>query len=227
MRDYTIQLHALLAQHENRDDAMQMKKYMRDQYVFFGIKSPKRKEIVKVFVKKEGYPPEDIYHDVIKELWDLPERECQMVALDLLERSMKRWKERDIQLLEDLIVSKSWWDSVDWIATRLVGNFFQMYPHLILPFTNKWMNSENIWLQRSAILFQLKYKADTDERLLYQYILKCAESKEFFIQKGIGWALREYSKTNPSSVVAFVSAHEDKLSSLSKREGLRIVKKKK
>ena len=133
--------------------------------------------------------------------------------------------ENPIEFIEFMIVNKPWWDTVDWVASHHAGTYFKMFPHLIREKTGAWMNSENIWLQRSALLFQLKYKRHTDEKLLFDYILKLKDSKEFFIRKAIGWALREYSKTAPESVVHFVETTE--LSGLSRREALKWLKRKK
>jgi 3-methyladenine DNA glycosylase AlkD len=119
-------------------------------------------------------------------------------------------------LLERLITTKSWWDSVDSIAP-LVGELARKYPELVEENINHWSKHDNYWLRRASILFQLKYKDETNEALLYDYMVKNADSKEFFIQKAIGWALREYSKTNPKSVKAFIEGNQ--LAPLSIREG--------
>lgn len=118
--------------------------------------------------------------------------------------------------MEWLISTKSWWDTVDAIAPKPVGKIAASYPEVIEETLDGWAVHENMWLRRAAILFQLKYKEKTDDALLYRYILKNADSKEFFIQKAIGWALREYSKTNPASVKEFIENH--KLAPLSVRE---------
>lgn len=112
------------------------------------------------------------------------------------------------------------------IASSLVGELFKIYPELIIPYTSKWIKSSNMWLQRSAILFQLGYKEKTDKELLADLIIKANESEnkdEFFIRKAIGWALREYSKTNPEWVIEFIKQH-DELSNLSKSQGLKWLK---
>jgi len=123
-----------------------------------------------------------------------------------------------------MIVSNAWWDTVDFIAAGTLGRFFRMFPDLVTKLTKEWMVSGNIWLQRSCILFQLKYKKDTDTELLYSFIEKLTSSNEFFIQKSIGWALREYSKVNPPEVLRYTESTE--LKPLSRREALRIIKKK-
>jgi 3-methyladenine DNA glycosylase AlkD len=129
---------------------------------------------------------------------------------------IKKFPRDAIQFLEKLLTTKSWWDSVDSIAP-LAGEMARKYPELIDETMNHWSVDDNFWLRRSAILFQLKYKQQTNEDLLYDYIVKNADSKEFFIQKAIGWALREYSKTNPESVKAFIEGNH--LAPLSIREG--------
>ena len=103
-----------------------------------------------------------------------------------------------------MILNKSWWDTVDYIASNLVGVHFQKYPDLMYPVTEKWMNSGNIWLQRTSLLFQLKYKKKTDVMLMTNYIQQLQGSKEFFINKAIGWILREYSKTDGDWVRDYV-----------------------
>jgi 3-methyladenine DNA glycosylase AlkD len=122
-----------------------------------------------------------------------------------------------------MLLNKSWWDSVDWIST-LVGIHFQRYPHLIVPITERWMSSDNRWLQRICIIFQLKYKKNTDYELLSKYILAVANSKEFFLRKAAGWALRDISRHNPTFVIDFVEKNPH-LSPLTKREALRLIGK--
>lgn len=121
-----------------------------------------------------------------------------------------------------MITHQSWWDTVDFIATKLLGAYFKTYPEEKEKYVNKWLKSNNIWLQRSALLFQLKYKTDLDTVLLSCTITSLLGSKEFFINKAIGWVLREYSKSNPEWVIDFVN--ENHLTALSKREALRLVK---
>ncbi|MFT6151359.1 MAG: 3-methyladenine DNA glycosylase AlkD [Flavobacteriales bacterium] len=120
-----------------------------------------------------------------------------------------------------MITNKSWWDTVDLITTNLVGNYFKLFPEQIIPITKIWMESDNIWLQRTCLIFQLKYKEEIDTDLLTDYILQLKDTKEFFINKAIGWILREYTRTNPEWVIDFVNKHE--LSNLSKREALKLI----
>lgn len=202
--------------------AKSMISYMKDQYDFFGIKAPVRREITIAYLKEKGMPAEEHLAEIVLELWKRPQRELQNVAIDLLERRKSRVHEQDIVLYEALIITKSWWDTVDALAASLVGHYFIRYPDKRDSILDRWINSDNIWLKRSAILFQLKYKDQTDVARLFRYIEQCIPSKEFFINKAIGWALRQYAKYNPSEVITFVESHN--LSNLSRREALKLIK---
>jgi len=203
--------------------ALNMKKYMKNKFEFFGINSPLRRELCREFLRKENLPSIENIEDIVKDLWNKPQREFQYFAMELLSKYSKQLKNDDYQLFEFMIITKSWWDSVDYIASNLVGTYFKLYPELKKPVSVKWINSDNMWLQRVAIIFQLKYKGDTDTELLFEFIKRHCSSNEFFIRKAIGWALREYSKTNPESVLDFVQKHERRLSGLSKRKALKII----
>jgi 3-methyladenine DNA glycosylase AlkD len=196
---------------------------MKDKFEFFGIKSVERKKLTKKFLAFHGIPSEEGYEEVIREMWGLPQRELQYAALNILERLVKKWIPVEIKLLEHLIVTKSWWDTVDWLATRIVGVRFRQNPELISSTHSRWIKSGNIWLQRVSVLFQLKYKDKTDMKLLFSTIQELSESDEFFIQKAIGWALREYSKTDPAVVQKFID--ENELAPLSRREALKVISK--
>jgi len=210
------QLTALFEEHRNDDNAGPMRKYMKDHFPFLGIKSPLRKELEKQFFKETGILKEEFNKDFVVGLWEKDEREYQYTAITYTGKFIKKLPKDAIQFLERLITTKSWWDSVDSIAP-LVGELARKYPELVEETINHWSVDENYWLRRVAILFQLKYKQQTNEALLYDYMVKNADSKEFFLQKAIGWALREYSKTNPESVKAFIEGNQ--LAPLSIREG--------
>jgi 3-methyladenine DNA glycosylase AlkD len=210
------QLTALFEEHRNDDNAGPMRKYMKDHFPFLGIKSPLRKELEKQFFKETGILKEEFNKDFVVGLWEKDEREYQYTAITYTGKFIKKLPKDAIQFLERLITTKSLWDSVDSIAP-LVGELARKYPELVEKTINHWSVDENYWLRRVAILFQLKYKQQTNETLLYDYMVKNADSKEFFLQKAIGWALREYSKTNPESVKAFIEGNQ--LAPLSIREG--------
>ena len=209
-------LAALFEENRNEENAGPMKKYMKDHFPFLGIKSPLRKELEKQFFKETEILKNPFDKDFLSGLWEKDEREYHYTAITYTGKFIKKLPKDVIPFLEVLITTKSWWDSVDSIAP-LVGELARKYPEIIEETIDGWSVDDNFWLRRTAILFQLKYKQQTNESLLYDYIVKNADSKEFFIQKATGWALREYSKTNPVSVKAFIEGNE--LAPLSVREG--------
>lgn len=219
--NYTLKIQQLLSEHANEENAFPMEKYMRNRFPFLGIKTPLRRKLMQQFYRESGIKKEGLQSEFIRSLWQLEGREYQYAALDYLNVSLKKLQKDDLALLEELITTKSWWDTVDTVAPKSLGVLASRYPEIIEEKIEKWVHSDNIWLQRSAILFQLKYKEQTDEALLYRYIKTLADSKEFFIQKAIGWALREYSKTNPTSVRIFIETEQ--LPKLSVREGSKYI----
>ena len=218
---YVQQLHGLLKEAGDPDIAREQSKYMRNQFAFFGCKSPVWKGISKEVIWEKGVLKGDSLKDFVRLCFDDPHREMQYAALLMLERRVKKEEITMIEFLRECILTKSWWDTVDWIS-KFVGWHFLRFPELQQPTSEKWMESGEMWLQRVAIIHQLAYREKTDEKLLYDMILRVAGSKEFFLQKAGGWALRNYSKTNPGSVGKFISAHT--LSPLTVREGMRLIK---
>jgi 3-methyladenine DNA glycosylase AlkD len=159
----------------------------------------------------------------VRLLWKLPERECQYCAQDLLEKRCAELTLEQIPLLEFMITTKPWWDTVDFIATKLVGPLLrEQYPAAKWK-VGEWLDSGNLWLARTTLLFQLRHKQDTNVTLLAKAIKSTARSNQFFIQKAIGWALREYAKTDPAWVLDYVE--RTALSPLSKKEALKNLRK--
>lgn len=197
--------------------------YMRNLFPFLGVTSPERREVVRGLEKEVGFP-EDV-GTLAERLWKDSEREYQYVAADILERRKKTLGLEHLPLIETLITQKSWWDTVDALAPRIAGHILRSDRKALHRWTNKWINSDDFWLQRSAIIVQLSYKHDTDVELLFSHILKRADSKEFFIRKAAGWSLRELSKSNERAVRTFVAKHRSVLSPLTIREGTKYVTK--
>jgi 3-methyladenine DNA glycosylase AlkD len=220
MHKYLQPVYSEFKENANAEYAEGMKAYMLHQFTYFGIKAPLRDQISKAYLKTNQLNGWAELENIVKECWLLPEREMLYFAIDILGYHKKLWKpSSSIKLIEFCLTSMSWWDSVDGIASDWLGYYFKTFPEQIIPITGKWNQSKNIWLQRSSIMFQKTYKQSTDTALLSKYILNCSSSKEFFIQKAIGWALREYSKTDGDWVLAFVAKHP--LAPLSKREALK------
>ena len=211
---YESLLNTLYA-HRDAEKAFHMAKYMKDQFPFLGISKPERVKLAGPFFKA-AKQSRRVDCKMVDKLWNLPEREFQYVAMGYLLAVENYLRAEDIDKLETLIAAKSWWDTVDLLASNVAGPLCLRYKELIDSHILRWAESENIWLARSAILFQLKYKGQTDPELLEHIILKNDRSKEFFINKAIGWALREYSKTDKDWVRDFLAQHP--LSKLSIRE---------
>jgi 3-methyladenine DNA glycosylase AlkD len=223
MHPYIKPIEHQFEQHADEIKAAWMKGYLLNQFEFYGLQAPERSLRCQEHYKQ--YPITDLaeLETIVTECFHLPQREYQYFATGLFAYHKKLWEVSSIKLIEYCLQQKSWWDSVDGIASDWLGPYFKLFPEQIVPVTSQWNKSKNIWLQRSSIMFQKAYKKVTDTTLLSRYILNCAHSKEFFIQKAIGWALREYSKTDPEWVIHFVK--ENKLPTLSEREALKRINK--
>lgn len=221
MENFIITLTQELKKNANPKIAAKQKAYMRGQFEYYGIKTPTRRVIQKPFLVKEFLPQKEVAIQIVKLLWIKPQRDYQYIAQELLFKYSKQIESDDISVFEFMVVNKSWWDTIDFIAPKLIATYFMKYPEKRNFFVDKWLNSNNMWLQRSALLFQLKYKEKLDTELLSYTIENLRDSKEFFINKAIGWALRDYSRINPKWVLAYVNATQ--LNNLSRREALRLI----
>lgn len=219
MENIVLKLDREFKKASSREVAHGQKAYMKNQFEFYGIKTPQRRSIQKHIFIKNTLPSKSELESLIKALWNKPEREYQYAGQELVKKYTKMFEPDDMYLLEFMIINKSWWDTVDYIASKLVGDIFLLYPELRDEHVNRWLQSENMWLQRSTLLFQLHYKDHTDRALLASIIYELKESDQFFIKKAIGWILREYSKTDPEWVRDF--AHSTPLKQLSYREATR------
>jgi 3-methyladenine DNA glycosylase AlkD len=218
MHPYVAASRTLLEQNADPAQAAPMKKYMRDQFEYLGIKSPQLKALFRQLSNERGLPPEEELDEIMRELWELPQREYQYLAMGLMERLEKKLPSKSIRTLEYMITHKSWWDTVDNIS-HIVGVHFKRFPDLREKYMAKWRSSNNIWLRRTAILFQLDYKDETNFELLREIIHENLDSKEFFINKAIGWALRQYARVDASAVKKFVKVTP--LHPLSRREAMK------
>ena len=202
---------------ENKNDGNieKMEGYMRNKFSFLGIQAKERRGISREYLKI-GRREKAINWEFVELCWANKYREIQYIALDYLKSMEKYLEESDIERIEKLIREKSWWDSVDNLA-GLVGYMVVEYPGLKEKM-REWSKSDNIWLNRMSIIYQLRLKEDTDLELLSEFIDRNIGTDEFFINKAIGWALREYSKTDSEWVREFLEERKEKLSNLSKRE---------
>jgi 3-methyladenine DNA glycosylase AlkD len=201
-------------------DAGPMRAYMRDAFPFLGIRTPRRRELSKQVVRGLPAPDEADLRAVALACWAQPAREYQYFAVDWLVRHANRPGPDFLATIETLVTTKSWWDTVDPIATRVVGRIVAR--HRATGSTmDRWAVEDNLWLARTAVLYQLHYKEDTDTARLFGYCAALAGHRDFFIRKAIGWALRQYARTDPGAVRAFVAATPT-LSPLTVREATKL-----
>jgi len=201
-----------------------MKKYMRGKFEFFGLSSPLRRSVCKEFLQQKLSPQET--RKFVALLWAKPQREFQYFAIDYLEKHMDTSAEfeANMECIKSLITSKSWWDTVDVLASKIVGGFVRQHRDVGKNVMEEWIDHENMWLRRTALLHQLSYKEETDEEMLFRFCNLRAEEEEFFIRKAIGWALRQYAWTCSSSVKKYLLKHKKKLSNLSFKEAAKHLK---
>ncbi|MEZ4799585.1 MAG: DNA alkylation repair protein [Flavobacteriales bacterium] len=192
----------------NAGEAEKMAAYMKNHFEFLGIKKPIRASVHKVLMRDIVQDSTIDTFEFVELLWNQPEREYHYFAMEFAERRKMFNNIENIEHFEWLITTQSWWDSVDFIATHLVGKYFRIFPSEIEKWIPKWVESPNMWLNRTAIIFQLKYKNDIDTNVLMSAILPHKNSNEFFLRKAIGWALREHSHYDSRFVKNVLTSHQ-------------------
>lgn len=201
--------------------AIKMAAYTKDHFAYFGVMAGPRRQAQRRFLNLATKGPiEDVWL-AVAECWDQPEREFQYVGADLLRKNAQRLSPNDLPRVRHLIETKPWWDTVDSLATHVVGVIVKR--HDLGHVMDEWIDSQDFWVARTAILHQLFYKGDTDADRLFEYCHRRAADTEFFIRKALGWALRQYARIDPEGVKAFVEENADELSGLTKREALKHV----
>ena len=207
---------------ENRNEllAESMSKYMQDKFRFLGIRGATRTEIYKKYFP-DARKTKIIDWDFVESCWNKEEREFQYVVVYYLKAMQKFLKREDISKLKYLIVTKSWWDTVDLLA-KVIGSLvirIEGYDQIML----EWSKDNNMWLKREAILYQLSLKEKVDEIILDKILVNNLGDNEFFINKAVGWALRDYSKYNPEWVREFIKKNKDNMANLSIREASKYI----
>ena len=211
LTDLLVELEAA----KDSKNAGPMEAYMRHQFFFLGIAAPERNALYKKYFPK-AKKTKIIDWNFVDTCWRKEPREYQYVAANYLKAMQSYLTENDLPKLERLVVTKSWWDTVD-ILDRVVGSLVYDHPELeeiIL----KWSLSDNIWLRRVAIDHQLLRKEKTNVQLMEKILLHNLNQTEFFINKAIGWALRDYSKMNPAWVAGFIEKNKERMADLSIKE---------
>lgn len=209
---------------KNSEHQKSMESYMKNNFPFLGIKKSVTAPVMRELFK-QGLPAakEDV-KALVDDCFFEREREYHYIGMVILNKKEKLFDVTDLDYLEGLLTTHSWWDSVDTIAPNIVGAIVLRERNIGEQKMREWNRSDNFWLQRASLLHQLKYKHEMNETLLTEFILYTKDDKAFFIRKAIGWVLREYSKTNPVFVKDFVSTY--RLSTLSEREALKWLARK-
>jgi 3-methyladenine DNA glycosylase AlkD len=208
--------------HQNAELAVAMSAYMRHQFHFLGIPKPIRSKLEKLILQSSKTWSITTIHKISNMLWSCKSREFQYTALELLWINRKLWNTDTLKCLEYFILHKSWWDTVDILASKLIGWYMLQQPKAVVLARHKlWLSSNNMWLQRTCLIFQLKYKDKTNFTLLKTTIMTLKDHPDFFIQKAIGWSLRQYAKTHPVNVITFCKSIN--LNGLAKREALKHI----
>ncbi|MFD7405902.1 DNA alkylation repair protein [Streptomyces sp. NPDC059866] len=199
-----------------------MRAYMKDVAPFLGLTTPVRRALSRTVVAGTARPDEADCAAVALRCWQLPEREYHYFAVDYLRRHVGRCSSAFLPVARQLVTTVSWWDTVDLIAAHVVGALVAADPGLTRDM-DAWIVDDDLWVARTALLHQLRYKERTDTERLFTYCLRQSGHPDFFVRKAIGWCLREYAKTDPEAVRAFLARERGRFAPLSVREALKNI----
>ena len=219
---YFQHVYAIFREQGHPEIAQGQMAYMRHQFDFFGLKAPAWLALTKEIHRTVGVPAGAELQELVRLCLADDHREMHYFALETVQKNLIKQPADFLAFLEELVVTRSWWDTVDWLA-KLIGMHLLRFPELQEPACERWLASGNTWLQRVSMIFQLTYRQKTNTGLLFHNIRQLAGSPEFFIRKGAGWALRQYAKTDPAAVLNFVESTA--LSPLTRREALKALQK--
>lgn len=218
--DKYLEIKKVFESREDKENAIAMSKYMRNMFEFYGLSTPERKKVYNDFIKAEK-KLKKIDWTFLDKCYEDAHREFQYLVSDYLLVMKQYVTFEDISKIQNYITQKSWWDTIDFLC-KVIGDV-ELRDSRIKELMLKWSNDENIWIKRSAIEHQLNLKDKTDCELLEKIIVNCFGIDEFFINKAIGWALREYSKTNPEWVRNFIDKYKNKMNNLSIKEASKYI----
>jgi 3-methyladenine DNA glycosylase AlkD len=226
--EFRAVLRAELERVRNPEKAAAMQAYMKSAMPYFGVQTPQLRAICKRLFEAHPIQTAAAWRKTCLAIWrGAKYREERYAAIGLTGYPLYRpFQTLDtLPMYEEMIVTGAWWDFVDEIASRRLGLLLRLYPRAMRGKMLSWSRSVNLWKRRSAILCQLSFKEHTDLALLYACIEPSLGSREFFLQKAIGWALRQYAWTSPGEIRRYVRKHRDQLSALSRREALKNIER--
>ena len=215
-----LEIKKLFELKEDKENAIAMSKYMRNMFDFYGLPTPKRKEVYNDFIKNEK-KLKTIDWKFLDKCYEDNHREFQYLVYDYLFAMKQYVSYDDIPKIKEYIVNKSWWDTIDFLC-KVIGDI-ELRDLRVKDLMLEWSKDNNIWIKRTAIEHQLNLKDKTDDELLEKIIVNCFGTDEFFINKAIGWALREYSKTNSIWVKEFINRYKNQMSDLSIKEASKYI----
>jgi len=213
-----------LEEQADPEKAKAMQSYMKTDMPFYGVQKKSMVPILRQITR--DFPPQsqEEYERLVRGLWELPHREEKHLALGVAVRNKAFITSESIGLYKQLIVEGHWWDLVDDVATHMIRPLVIGFPSETWPAVDTWIDDDDMWLRRTAIICQVGAKESTDPDRLFDFCQRRMHEKEFFIRKAIGWALREYAKTDGPAVAAFATTHRESLSGLSYREATKHIK---
>ncbi|MXM64122.1 DNA alkylation repair protein [Streptomyces sp. HUCO-GS316] len=202
--------------------AVAMRAYMKDVAPFLGLTTPVRRTLSRTVLDGMPRPDEADCTAIALRCWQLPEREYQYFAVDYLRRHARACSSGFLPVARHLVATVPWWDTVDALAAHVVGALVSADPRLTSDM-DAWIADDDLWIARTALLHQLRYKQHTDAERLFAYCLLQSGHPDFFIRKAIGWCLREYAKTDPHAVRDFLARERGRFAPLSVREALKNI----
>jgi 3-methyladenine DNA glycosylase AlkD len=218
MSDLVEYVQTALAARADPEKAPQMAAYLKTDMPFYGVQTPDRRQIGRHLTREFGPESAAEYRATVETLWELPHREEKYLAIDVALAHRRFITFEQLDLYRRIIVEGAWWDFVDAAASGLVGRVLLNERSTMRPVLEEWIDCDDMWLRRTAIISQLDHKDQTDVEMLFDFCRRRAFEKEFFIRKAIGWALRQFARTDPEAVTEFLLDHRDELSGLSFRE---------
>ncbi len=207
-----------LSQLADPEKAARMAAYMKTDMPFYGVQKAGRTQVYRELNKRYPVADNRTYREMVLALWTQPHREEKYLAIRIAEENKKYITGENLDLYRQLIVEGAWWDFVDGLAAICVGGVYLRERAAMEPTIEAWIDDDNMWLRRTSLISPLKHKHETNSEMLFDHCRRRAFEKEFFIRKAIGWTLREYAKSEPDRVIAFLRQHREELSGLSFRE---------
>ena len=223
MKEYTKKIHSLLAKHGNDLTAQAMFKNTNNTFKFLGIKTVEFNKLTKKIFSNYPLPKYDETTSIIREFFSFEEREYLYFGIELFSKRRKMWQKTDIVFIESLILTQPGWDTTEYISTEIVNLFYEMYPRIATEFIRTWSSSKNQWLKVAAIMFQRALKENTNTDLLAETITTNISSDNEIVNKAIGAALRNYSKSNYKWVLDFVVQNSAEMNKKTKQEAIKWI----